>query len=91
MTGYRRAVVGAFSAGVALHALAVAVTWSSKGAFVRGGIVAWMDFPVSLAYLGLTGRSLLAASLSAGGLQWGVFAALLAYWLGSSVRNQRSG
>jgi hypothetical protein len=86
----RRAVLSAFVAGFLLHTLAAAIAWRSWGG-LRSGVLVWADFPVSLAYLQLTGRSLLAASLLAGGLQWGAIAALLAYWLGSALRKARRG
>jgi len=87
----RRAIASAFVAGLLLHTVAALLAWRSYGTLGRGGVIIWADLPLSLAYLQLTGRSLLAASLVAGGLQWGVIGALLTYWLGSSLRNRRRG
>ncbi len=86
MRASRRAIASAFLAGLVLHTLAALLVWRSYGTLGRGGRLIWVDFPVSLAYLQLTGRSLLTASLLAGGLQWGAITALLTYWLGSSLR-----
>ena len=46
------------------------VAWGTWGEFGRGNLLAWIDFPVSLAYLHLDGTPLLLWSLAAGGLQW---------------------
>jgi hypothetical protein len=86
----RRATLGAFVAGIALHTLAVFSVWQRWEPLYRGGVLTWIDLPVSLTYLQLRGPALLTASLLAGGLQWGGIAALLAYWLGSSLRGTRT-
>ncbi|MDP9120115.1 MAG: hypothetical protein M3O15_01915, partial [Acidobacteriota bacterium] len=69
-----------------LHGLFALYAWSSWGLFARGGVIAWMDFPISLAYLGTGGGTLLAWSLLAGGAQWAGIAALLTLSLGRSAR-----
>ena len=76
--------------GFLLHTLAAAWVFYHWGPGLRGGVLAWMDFPVSLAYLGLHGRSLLVASLVVGGAWWGVLAALLHRALGAVASPRRS-
>ena len=79
----RRAAAGrpdrAASCSTPLVALSVWQTW---GSFGRGNVLAWIDFPVSLAFLHLDGTPLPALEPVAGGLQWAVIAALLSLWLG---------
>ena len=87
----RRAISSAFVAGILLHALAAFIAWRSLGTLGRGGMIVWIDLPISLAYLQLKGSALLSASLLAGGLQWGAIAALLTYWLGRSLHARRRG
>jgi len=74
--------------GFLLHALAALVAWKTWGSFGRGNVLAWIDFPVSLAFLHLDGKPLLAWSLLAGGLQWAAIAALLSLFLGRTVRGE---
>jgi hypothetical protein len=69
-----------------LHALAVLWVWRFWGGFGRGGVLAWIDFPSSLAYLRLRGGAKLAWSLLIGGLQWAVFGAGLSLLFGTSAR-----
>jgi hypothetical protein len=69
-----------------LHALAVLWVWHFWGGFGRGGVLAWIDFPSSLAYLRLRGGAKLAWSLAIGGLQWAVLGAGLSLLFGSSAR-----
>jgi hypothetical protein len=69
-----------------LHALAVLWVWRSWGGFGRGGVLAWIDFPSSLAYLRLRGGEKLAWSLAIGGLQWAAFGAALSLVFGRSAR-----
>ncbi|MBV8203053.1 MAG: hypothetical protein JOZ15_20750 [Acidobacteria bacterium] len=69
-----------------LHALAVLWVWHFWGSFGRGGVLAWIDFPSSLAYLRLRGGAKLAFSLAIGGLQWAVLGAGLSLLFGSSAR-----
>jgi hypothetical protein len=87
----RRAVSSAFVGGILLHALAAWIAWKSSWTLGRGGMITWLDLPISLAYLQLKGKALLGASLLAGGLQWGAIAALLTYWLGRSLHARRRG
>jgi hypothetical protein len=75
--------------GFLLHAIAALTTWWTWSSFGRGNVLAWIDFPVSLLFLHLDGRPLLLWSLLAGGLQWGVIAALLSLFLGRTVRGDR--
>jgi hypothetical protein len=69
-----------------LHALAVLWVWHFWGSFGRGGVLAWIDFPSSLAYLRLRGGAKLGWSLAVGGLQWAVLGAGLSLLFGSSAR-----
>ena len=75
--------------GFLLHAVAALIVWWTWGSFGRGNVLAWIDFPVSLAFLQLDGRALLLCSLLAGGLQWAAIAALLSLFLGRTVREDR--
>jgi hypothetical protein len=81
-----RATVRAAVIGFLLHALTAAWAWRSWGTFGRGTLIAWIDFPVSLAYMHREDAALIAASLALGGLQWAAIAALLTLWLGSALR-----
>jgi hypothetical protein len=83
----RRGVV----AGFLLHALAAAWVFAHWGPGLRGGVLAWMDFPVSLGYLGLSGTPLLVASLLVGGAWWGLLGAVLSRALGAVVAPRRRG
>jgi hypothetical protein len=69
-----------------LHTCAVLWVWRSWGSFGRGGVLAWIDFPASLAYLRLRGGAKIAWSLVVGGLQWGVVGAALSLLIGTSAR-----
>lgn len=82
----RRALVHALWAGFLLHTVTTLWVWWTWGYFGRSNVIAWMDFPVSLAYLHVDEGALLAWSLVAGGLQWAAIAALLTYVLGRSLR-----
>jgi hypothetical protein len=88
--GRRRRAVGPIALAAAgsflLHALAVLWVWHSWGSFGRGGVLAWIDFPSSLAYLRLRGGAKLAFSLAVGGLQWALLGAGLSLLFGSSAR-----
>ena len=64
----REAALWAFG----LHALFAIWIWLRWGSGVRGGLLFWMDFPVSLAFaglavLGLAGLSVMAADNALGG------------------------
>ena len=78
----RVVLLGAFL----LHTLAVLWVWRDWGGFGRGGVLAWMDFPSSLAYLRLRGGTKLAWSLAVGGLQWALIGAGLSLLVGRSAR-----
>ena len=71
-----------------LHAIAVAWVWWRWGSGARGGVLFWMDLPLSLTYAGLEGRTFAALSLVAGGLWWATLAAGLTLLVGSSVRDR---
>jgi len=83
---WRRAAVAALIVGYLLHTVTAILVWRTWGSFGRGNVLAWIDFPISLAFLHLDGTPLLTWSLVAGGLQWALIAALLSTWLGSTVR-----
>ncbi|MFL6193747.1 MAG: hypothetical protein ACJ75H_06220 [Thermoanaerobaculia bacterium] len=84
----RRAVLAAMIIGLVLHTVTVLAVWKTWGAFGRGNVLAWIDFPSSLAYLHLDGSPMLLWSLLLGGLQWGVITALLTWFLGLTVRDR---
>ena len=84
----RRALPGAVLVGVVLHTVTVLWVWHTWGYFGRGNVLAWLDFPVSLAYLQLDDNPLLLWSLVAGGLQWAAIAAALTWLVGRSARRQ---
>jgi hypothetical protein len=69
-----------------LHGLAVLWLWHSWRGFGRGGVLAWIDFPTSLAFLRLRGGARLAWSVLAGGAQWALLGAGLSLLVGSSAR-----
>ena len=72
--------------GVLLHTATALGVWATWGEFGRGNVLAWIDFPASLAFLHLDGTPMLLWSLVAGGLQWAIIAALLAFSLGWAAR-----
>jgi hypothetical protein len=74
--------------GLVLHTATVLWVWRTWGYFGRGNVLAWLDFPVCLAYLQLDGHPLLVWSLIAGGLQWAAIAAALTWLVGRSARRQ---
>jgi hypothetical protein len=76
-------------AGFLLHSLAAAWVFQHWGPGLRGGVLAWMDFPVSLVYLSLKGTPLLVASLALGGAWWSLLGALLTRGLGAAVATRR--
>jgi hypothetical protein len=86
----RRAAFFALAASFLLHAVAVLWVWHSWGPFGRGGVLAWVDFPISLAYLKLRGGAKLAWSLVVGGLQWGLIGAGLSLLFGTAARRPGS-
>jgi hypothetical protein len=74
--------------GLLLHSVAIFTVWKTWGAFGRGNLLAWIDFPTSLAFLHLDGTPLLLCSLAAGGLQWAILAGLLSFFLGRAARGR---
>lgn len=86
-----RGVWFALAASFLLHTFAVLWVWRSWGSFGRGGVLAWIDFPASLAYLRLRGGAKIAWSLAAGGLQWGLVGAALSLLFGSAARRPSNG
>jgi hypothetical protein len=82
------AVRTAVLVGVLLHSVAIFTVWRTWGEFGRGNLLAWIDFPASLAFLHLDGTPLLLCSLAGGGLQWALIAALLSFSLGRAARGR---
>jgi hypothetical protein len=82
----RRAAIVAAVASFLLHALALLVAWQSWTPLGRRNVVTWIDFPISLLYLGRPPRELIVWSLIAGGAQWALIGAFVALLLGSSAR-----
>jgi len=80
----REAALWAFG----LHAVFATWIWLRWGGGVRGGLLFWMDFPLSLAYAGLQGRLFLAASLALGGAWWAAVAAGLTLAVGRVARGR---
>jgi hypothetical protein len=80
-----RAAVFAAAGSLLLHGAAVLWVWHSGG-FGRVGVLAWIDFPSSLAYLRPRGGAKLAWSLLLGGLQWAVLGAGLSLLFGRAAR-----
>lgn len=68
--------------GLVLHTAAVTVVWQTWELGLRSGILVWMDFPISLLYLGFAGNHLLAWSVVLGGAWWAVLGALVARGVG---------
>jgi hypothetical protein len=88
-TPSHRAARRAAFLGFLLHSITALAAWWSWGEFGRGNVIAWIDFPVSLAYMQLDGTPMLLWSLAAGGLQWTILAALLTLSLGWAARGRR--
>lgn len=67
-----------------------AVLWLAFGwrRGVGGGVLLWMDFPVSLLYGHLSGAAFLAGALLAGGALWAAIAAGLARLFGRAARRR---
>jgi hypothetical protein len=79
----RRAAIGrGLVAGFLLHTVSVLWLWFRWDVVLRRTILVWMDIPMSLIYLSLAGRQLLAASLVIGGIQWAIVGAALSYLVG---------
>jgi hypothetical protein len=80
-----RAAAFAAAGSLLLHGAAVLWVWHSGG-FGRVGVLAWIDFPSSLAYLRPRGGAKLAWSLLLGGMQWAVLGAGLSLLFGRAAR-----
>lgn len=83
-TPAREAALWAFG----LHALFAFWIWLRWGSGVRGGLLFWMDFPLSLVYAGLPGKLFLAASIGLGGAWWALVAAGLTVAVGRVARGR---
>jgi hypothetical protein len=83
--GAWRAAAFAAAGSLLLHGAAVLWVWHSGG-FGRVGVIAWIDFPSSLAYLRPRGGAKLAWSLLLGGLQWAALGAGLSLLFGRAAR-----
>ena len=59
----RRAALAALIIGYLLHTVTALAVWRTWGTFGRGNVLAWIDFPVSLAYVHLDGGPLLLAEV----------------------------
>ena len=70
------------------HTGAALWLWVRWGEGVRGGLLFWMDLPLSFAWAGAAGRSFLAASLLLGGAWWALLAAGLALAVGRISRGR---
>lgn len=81
----QRAVRNAALAGFAIHTLGALWVSRSWGSFGASNLLLWMSFPLSLAFFGATGSTLLALSLAIGGLEWAAVGALIAYLVGRST------
>lgn len=79
----------ALLAGFLLHTLTALGVWKTWGEIGRGNVLAWIDFPTSLAFMHLDGPPLLLWSLAAGGAQWAVIAWLLTLSLGWAARTRQ--
>lgn len=79
----RRAVWVAATGAAVLHTGAVLWVWWSWAVGLRGGLLVWMDLPVSLLFLEARDGWLLASSLVLGGLEWAVVGGLLSALLGA--------
>lgn len=81
-----RPVAFAAAGSFLLHAVAVLWEWHSWRGFGRVGVLTWIDFPSSLAYLRSRGGATVAWSLLLGGTQWALIGAALSVILGRSAR-----
>lgn len=86
----RQAFAAPLIIGFALHTVTVLWVWRTWGYFGRANVLAWIDFPASLAYLHVEGDTLLTWSLIAGGLQWAFFTAALTLLIGRVARQRRA-
>lgn len=78
----RRIAVGSLIAGFLLHTVAVALASRGWGSAGRGVVLVWLDFPLSLLWLGVSGGEMLGLSLLVGGAWWALLTAVLASWIG---------
>lgn len=71
-----------------LHTLAALWLWLRWGQGVRGGVLFWMDLPLSFVWAGATGGRLLATTLLLGGAWWALLAAGLTTAIGRITRGR---
>ena len=76
-------------AALLLHTAAVIFGWYTWEVGQRGLVLTWMDFPISLLYLGFSGGRILLWSLLLGGLQWALVGAALSYGIGRLAARTR--
>ena len=76
-------------AALLLHTAAVTFGWYTWEVGQRGLVLSWMDFPISLLYLGFSGGRILLWSLLLGGLQWALVGAALSYGIGRLASRER--
>ena len=74
-------------AGFGLHTLSLLWLWFQWDTALRRTVLVWLDIPVSLIYLGLSAKSLLATALILGGLQWAAIGAGLVLLVGRASRH----
>lgn len=85
----RPLLAASFAAGLLLHTAAVLALWRGWAPGLRGLWLTWIDLPLSFAWAGASGRGILAWSLTAGGLYWGLLTGLLTWLLGRLTRKRR--
>jgi hypothetical protein len=78
-------------AGWLLHAAAVLLLWRVWEPGLRGLWLIYVDLPVSLLWLGASGRIVLALSLLVGGLWWGTLTFLAERLVGRLSSRRRGG
>ena len=71
-----------------LHTVAALWLWFRWGQGVKGGVLFWMDLPLSLAWAGASGARFLATSLAVGGAWWALLGAGLALAIGRIARRR---
>ena len=76
-------------AGLLLHTIAVLWLWARWDPGLRGAWMIWVDLPLSLLWVGLSGGALLAVSLVVGGLWWGALSAGLTLAIGRLTASRR--
>lgn len=84
----RNAIRHAALAGFLIHTLAALWVWQTWDAFGASNLLIWMSLPASLAFLSASGSALLGFALLFGGLEWALLGALVAWWVGRSLRRR---